>query len=267
MNDTIKEDEKIKQERSPSSPIISLEGAIALVQQLYKTIGKSKVIPVKAASALGYAGISGASLTTLAALRSYGLIDRAHGEDIAVSAAAIRILHPVNETEKQKELVSLALKPKVFEELFTAGFTASDYEIVTNHLVQRGLTPERARKSAAAYCANYEFANLSGISIFPVDETANKKDPHHRSNQRISQDEKGEFHVWDKTPGDKVLAKYSIPLGACVATIEFTGDSLATADFDDLAEFAKFAKKQWERKSKTTKVTPPQPQALQDPLD
>jgi hypothetical protein len=249
MNDTAKKDDRVKQERSPSSPTISLEGAIELVRELYGAIGKGKVVPLKAASALGYAGISGASLTTLAALRSYGLIDREHGEDISVSAAAIKLLHPVDKSQEEATRVELALKPKVFQELFTAGFSQADSDVIANHLVQKGVIPERARKAAAAYCANYDFANLSKIGIFPVDGTAANR----QKQEKQSKDEPD----FDKTLGGGVLAKYSIPLGANEATLVFTGGvELSPDDFDALAEYLALFKKQLERKAKAVQPLP-----------
>jgi hypothetical protein len=242
MNDTPKKDERIRQERSPNSPTISLEGAIALVAELYGKIGRSRVVPLKVASALGYSGLSGASLTVLAALRSYGLIDREHGEDVSVSAAAIKLLHPVDKSQEEATKVELALKPKVFQELFTAGFSQTDLDVIANHLVQKGVIPERARKTAAAYCANYDFANLSRIGIFPVEGTdASKQKQEKRAHVDTGSDE---------AAGERVLAKYSIPLGANEAALVFTGEGeLSAADFDDLIEFVNFAKKQWQRKT------------------
>ncbi len=46
----------------------------------------------------------------------------------------------------------------------------------------------------------------------------------------------------------KVLAKYSIPLGANEAILVFSGEQLAPEDFDALIEYVQLFKKQYERK-------------------
>ncbi len=51
-----------------------------------------------------------------------------------------------------------------------------------------------------------------------------------------------------KNKGRKVLAQYSIPIGASEATITFTGEKLAVEDFDALADYVAIFKKQFERK-------------------
>jgi hypothetical protein len=51
-----------------------------------------------------------------------------------------------------------------------------------------------------------------------------------------------------KNKGKKVLAQYSIPIGASEATITFTGEKLAVEDFDALADYVAIFKKQFERK-------------------
>lgn len=54
-----------------------------------------------------------------------------------------------------------------------------------------------------------------------------------------------------KSQGARVLATYSIPLGANEATLTFNGEVLTAEDFDALAEFVEFAKKQFVRKART----------------
>ena len=49
-----------------------------------------------------------------------------------------------------------------------------------------------------------------------------------------------------------MLAQYAIPLGANEATIVFTGKQLSPADFDELIEYVKLFKKQFERRSDST---------------
>lgn len=52
----------------------------------------------------------------------------------------------------------------------------------------------------------------------------------------------------------KMLAKYSVPLGANEAEIVFTGAELHPEDFDALADYVAIFKKQHERKLKAEEI-------------
>ena len=57
-----------------------------------------------------------------------------------------------------------------------------------------------------------------------------------------------------KQTGKKVLAQYSIPIGASEATMTFTGEKLSVEDFDALADYVAIFKKQFERKQTAEKM-------------
>ena len=246
----------ISRDKSPNCPKITLEEAIKQVKDLYKKIGKSKVKREVAAGALGYAGLTGSSLTLLGALNQYGLIDQDRVTGISISPLAIRILHPNSSQQEQQEKITAALNPKVFNVLYTEGFHHCDESVLANNLVQNNFTPEAAKKVAAVYLANIAFTNLGVESI--VGASDSKKDEIKAS----LESGKHELHPISreilesealspiKISGKKVLAQYSIPLGSNEATLVFNGEKLSLDDFDALGEFVVFAKKQFERKQK-----------------
>lgn len=159
--------EETKGERSKKCPSLALSVAVDLAKRFYQKAGKTKVKAEVAVNALGYTSLNGAALTTLGALSQYGLIERDKGSMISISPVAIRIFHPLNKEQEIKSLEELALNPKVFNELYTNGFQKAEDELITNHLIQNGFTPEKAKKVAVVFKANMELANLNGDGIKP----------------------------------------------------------------------------------------------------
>jgi len=246
-----------KRDKSPNCPKTSLEDAIKLAKQLYDKVGKAKIKREVAAGALGYSGITGASLTMLGALNQYGLIEQERGTGVAVSPLAVRIFHPVSEQQAKMDKITAALTPKVFNVLYTEGFHHCDESVLSNNLIQNGFKPDQAKKVASVYLANISFTNLNSESIRGVSDA--KKDEiksrmesgtHqiHPTSREILNDE---MPPEAKQTEKKVLAQYSIPLGSNEATLVFKGEKLSADDFDALGEFVTFAKKQFERKQKT----------------
>ncbi|MCB1276792.1 hypothetical protein [Prosthecobacter sp.] len=152
--------EDIKKDRSPSSPKLPLDEAIELVRKLHAKVGKASVKQEVAVGPLGYSGINGASLSIIAAITQYGLIDRERGGSLAVSSLALQLLHP---TSKQNELNArrvAAKTPRIFAELLAGGFAHCDELVLTNHLIHGGFTPDGARKAAYVFKKNVDFASL-----------------------------------------------------------------------------------------------------------
>jgi hypothetical protein len=159
--------EETKSERSKKCPSIALSAAIDLAKKFYQKAGKTKVKSEVAVNSLGYTSLNGAALTTLGALSQYGLIERDKGSMISISPVAIRVFHPLNKEQEMKSLEEMALNPKVFNELYTNGFQKADDDLIANHLIQNGFTPEKAKKVAVVFKANIELANLKGDGIKP----------------------------------------------------------------------------------------------------
>jgi hypothetical protein len=159
-----------KRDRSPNYPKMPLEQGVGLASELHKKAGKSVVKPQVAVGALGYTSLNGAALTTLGALSQYGLIERPKGDGIAISALALRLLHPLNEVQLLSAKREAALRPKVFYSLFSGGFHRSDGELIRNHLIQEGFTPDGAQKAANVFKANAEYAILMDDNFKLADE-------------------------------------------------------------------------------------------------
>jgi len=249
--------EDAKRDRSPNFPKLSLEAAIELAKKLYGEIGKAKVKREVAIGALGYSGISGASLTTLGALNQYGLIDQDRGAGISISPMAISLLHPLNERQEQEARITSALTPKVFNVLYTEGFHHASESTLANNLIQSGFTPDGAKKAASVYLANISFANLNNQSIRGVSDVKKEqiksslesgKFTLHPASKEILEGERDNENEAKIKTDKKVLANYSIPIGSNMVTVTVTGEQLAAEDFDVLKEYADIWKRQLERK-------------------
>jgi hypothetical protein len=243
---------EIKRDRSPNFPKMPLAQALEIVAGLHKKAGKSQIRAEVAANALGYSGLNGAALTTIGALNQYGLLERARGEGISVSPLAIRLLHPVSDAQIQTDRREAALKPRVFEELATGGFQHAADEVITHHLIQQVFTHDGARRASSVFLANAGFTHLHNDDIKPSEEmkiTAeqNKEDTS-KPPPNVPSTPPSKPAEPPLAAGEKVLAKYSVPLGSNEATIVFTGTALHPEDFDALVEYVQLFKRQYERK-------------------
>jgi hypothetical protein len=249
-------DDDIKRDRSPKSPKQPLEDSLRMAKTLHEKIGRAKVAPEVAAKALGYAGLSGSALTALGTLTSYGLIERDRGVGLTISPLTIQLLHPTDKHQHGFALAESALMPRVFMELYTEGFHDVDVEVIRNHLIQKEFTPEGAAIAATVYVKNFSFANLVNFrshgdmmnakkdALSKQTPPPAKPDPNFALDMAASHD-RGD----DVGEGTRVLARYSVPLGANQATIIFSGTHLASEDFDALADYVVIFKKQFERKT------------------
>ena len=246
--------EEIKRERSKNCPNIALSVAVELARKLYNKAGKTKIKAEVAANALGYSGMNGAALTTLGAISQYGLIDRDKGM-VSISAAAVRVLHPTTKDQEIHTLEELALNPAVFNELYTNGFNNADEDVISNHLIQNGFTPDRAKKAASVFKANIELANLNGNSIKESNVAPNNTSTPQEFTlaggpQDLIDAHEAMFGAIEKKKSQRMLAQYTVPIGSTEFAITVTGEKLGAEDFDVLKEYADIWKRQFERKQK-----------------
>jgi hypothetical protein len=249
--------EPIKKERSPSSPRIPLSDALEITKRLYTKAGRAAIKPENAVQAMGYGGLNGAALATLAALKQYGLLESQRGESVSVSALAVKLIHPLNPSQEAESLRIAALNPKIFNDLYSQGYGDCSEDVLANHLVQSNFTPEGARKAASVYKENEVFAKLKepsinlGVTSEPPSSVREESRPLTisipTSKVRVSDaiDESPQEPLIPK--GQKMLAQYSIPLGANQATLVFTGIELTAEDFDALHDYVDLFKKQFMR--------------------
>ena len=87
---------------------------VAKIEKVYR---QSQVDREVAAKLIGYSGLSGPASKALAALASYGLVERAGKGEMRVTSRARAILYPDNLQERRQNLIAAAFEPKLFQEL------------------------------------------------------------------------------------------------------------------------------------------------------
>lgn len=151
--------------RSPSYPSASLGEAISQVAKIEKVYRQSQVDREVAAKLIGYSGISGPSSKALAALASYGLVERAGKGEMRVTNRAKAILYPDNLEERRQNLIQAAFEPKLFQELrgrFPDMIPPED-GIIT-YLHRQGFVQTAIRPAMKAYRDTLLFLEQEGAS-------------------------------------------------------------------------------------------------------
>jgi hypothetical protein len=154
---------EISRDRSPKSPKSSLADAIEKVREVHKKAGKAAIGREALASVLGYAGLTGSSLTHIATLRQYGLLD-ANGSNLSVSPLALRLLHPLNPDQELKARQEAALLPPIFTQLNSESFHIADEGVIANKLIHSGFSAASAKLIARIFKENIAFAKLDGVN-------------------------------------------------------------------------------------------------------
>ena len=139
-----------KRIRSPNYPAISLADAVERLTKLSDEIGTHPAPRDVVLKAMGYSGANGASLTALAALRKYGLLQR-EGEDLRIAERGLMYLHPQGD-ERSKAIHDAAVEPTLFAELNKrfAGGKAGD-ELIRSFLLRKGFTSSAAATALLNY--------------------------------------------------------------------------------------------------------------------
>jgi len=156
----------IKPIQSPSYPALSLEESLRHVAKIEGTYRTSAADRADAAKLIGYSGLSGPANATLAALASYGLVDRAGKGMMRVTPLAVSILHPKSDNEKRAALITAADTPTLFKEIreqFPDLPVPPEAGIVT-HLNRAGFNPTAVPKAAKAFLATARFVEELGVS-------------------------------------------------------------------------------------------------------
>lgn len=249
------------QDRSPKYPRLSLENAVARARSIYEQAGKASIAADTVAKVLGYTNaMNGKAQAIFSTLGQYGLLLRERKEGkFSVSPLTIKILHPVNEEQRLEALRTAALSPSIFSEIY-AEFSACSEAVLSSHLVQKGFTPEGASTAAAVYKANAIMAKLDSSSVEGVEHNddleygESNEPPVIKPVERTLAEQAPNKNIsptaipLSLADTEKLLAQYSIPLGANSAKLIFTGEELLPDDFDALIEYVELFKKQFERK-------------------
>jgi hypothetical protein len=130
-----------------------LRDAVEAVAQIEKQYRSSTVDRTIAAKLIGYSTLSGPANKALAALASYGLLERAGKGETRVTSRARAILHANNDDERRENLLAAASEPDLFRELRERfdGIPVPPEDGVITYLNRQGFNPTAVRPAAKAF--------------------------------------------------------------------------------------------------------------------
>lgn len=173
---------KPTKERSPNFPFVSLETAIRRAQEFY-AVEKRGIAPVKvAAKHWNYSPNSSGALQTMAALKSYGLMnDEGSGDQrkVRLTDLALRILLDArpNSTERLEYMRRAALAPQVAGDIYAQWPHDLPSEANLRHYLvfDRKFNEEAARKVVKIIFEN-EILTSSSASVLQSSESETEED-------------------------------------------------------------------------------------------
>lgn len=139
--------------RSPSYPSMPLRDAVEAAAKIEKLYRATAVDRALAAKLIGYSSLSGPANKALAALASYGLIERAGKGEARVTSRARAILHAENDQERRENLLAAASEPDLFRDIVDRfpGIPVPPEDGVVNYLNRQGFNPTAVRPAAKAF--------------------------------------------------------------------------------------------------------------------
>lgn len=145
--------------RSPSYPNMPLREAVELVGRIEQQYRSNPIDRMLAARLIGYTTLSGPANKTLAALASYGLLERAGKGETRVTERARNILHAPTQDQRLTRIREAALEPELYRELRErfAGIAVPPEEGVINHLNRQGFNTNAVRPAARAFLATMSY--------------------------------------------------------------------------------------------------------------
>ena len=152
--------------RSPAYPSMSLEDAVDAVEKIEAQYRGSPVDREDGAKLLGYSGGTGPANKALAALASYGLVERAGKGMMRVTSRARSIIHPDSDADRDRELAQAALEPKLFKELRDRfeDIAVPPMDGVVTYLNREGFNPTAVGPAAKAFINTMQFIQSRGES-------------------------------------------------------------------------------------------------------
>ena len=145
--------------RSPNYPALSLPDAIDKTRRVYEKNHSARMDPLSVAKSLGMSSLHGSALTTISALRKYGLLEK-DGKDLKVSREAVVILKEVEDSEERYDALQGALeRPVLFDQLIDRyGSEEVDPETIAIHLeTTMGFKSKAAIKASRNFRESVDF--------------------------------------------------------------------------------------------------------------
>lgn len=227
--------------RSPNYPSITLESALAKIKKVYDAEHTHPAAREVVAKALGYNTLNGTSLSLLAALTRYGLLEKAGKDGLKVSADAVSALeldegHPT----RTEALGRLAFSPALFAELQEKFGKELPSDVNLKHYLiqQKGFLPKAADEVIRIYRENLELVSVDEEEYDGGGTPNNKEIPpviEQKTQTPTTQHNRPPLQT--RAPVKNSVYEFSIPLSLqrdVKATITITGDTIRRRDLEFL---------------------------------
>jgi hypothetical protein len=144
--------------RSPNYPSITLAESVERLKPLYDSIHTRRATRELIAQNLGYKGLNGRSLTLIATLRRYGLLEQEKKGELHVGERAVSIMElSKGNSERAKAFKDAAFEPLLFSHLRDDfGETLPKDETLKHYLIKKEFLPNAAEEIIRVYRANLE---------------------------------------------------------------------------------------------------------------
>jgi hypothetical protein len=140
--------------RSPNCPQITFADAAAKGRLVYEKEHTHAAAKEVVAQSLGYSGINGRSLTLIAALRQYGILEGT-GEAMRVSDDAVAYFEADEGQERAAALSRMLFHPPFFEQIRSEfGATLPSESNLKHYLIKQGFLPKAAEDVIRVYREN-----------------------------------------------------------------------------------------------------------------
>lgn len=146
--------------RSPQYPVVGLKEALEKVRMIWEKDYTSELPRSVIGEHMGYSGINGKSLSMLATLSKYGLLE-GRGDQTRVSNLAVEILvHPIGSDERSSAVLDASTKPALFQSIQQKfdGRSPSN-QALKSHLLTQGFTLLGVNAAIKSFRETEEFVN------------------------------------------------------------------------------------------------------------
>lgn len=245
-------EDKRPRHRSPNYPAVGLRKAAELVDKLWKQDGKAGAPPEIAAIHIGFAKPHGQAMSTLAALKKFGLVVESNGR-LVPSQCAIEIVNlPDDDPRRQKALREAVIAPGLYRELIkdhqSTGWPKAD--VLERELVTyKKFNPNAVKGFVADLFDSLEFAgvtDLAALELSEEDETPMQTETDTPpANSRVQRPPDPIASLLAPKP---MLRTYSFGLSEDVnAKVDITGPA-EVEDLEALKDYVDTLIKSWRRK-------------------
>mgnify|MGYP000291459020 CR=1 FL=1 len=142
---------------SPSYPHVPLEKALERARKIFEEDRTNVIDRETAAKHVGYSSISGASDKMLATLANYGLLEPSGKGQVRLTALALDIFAPENESSKKKALYLAGTSPSLFALIDESFEVTPSMGALKNWMIRRDFVDSAITPASKSYFRTMEY--------------------------------------------------------------------------------------------------------------